>query len=155
NRGLNPHIEDVTRRIALEGVLAFAPDGLSTLGGTPEDSDKAREMFQQLDAQKSIRNFGDGFTYIKSRKDCTGKYGGVGFSWGAARANSRAAHDPHVRAAVPYYGRQADVNDVPKIKAAIQLHYAGEDDRINAGITAYEEAWKKAGIDYQRYIYEG
>src|SRR5690606_6165854 len=88
-------------------------------------------------------------------KVCTGKYGCVGFCWGGAMANNLAVHDPNLLAAVPYYGRQADVNDVPKIKAAIQLHYAGEDERINAGITAYEEALKKAGIDYQQYIYEG
>lgn len=155
NRGLNPHIEDVTRRMALEGFLAFAPDALAPLGGTPTDADKAREMFQKLDTQKNLKNFRNAFDVIKSRKDCSGKLGVIGFCWGGGMANLMAVHVPDLKAACPFYGRQADVADVPKIKAALQLHYAGQDERINAGIPAYEEALKKSGIAYELYTYEG
>jgi carboxymethylenebutenolidase len=155
NRGLNPHIEDVTRRIALEGFLAFAPNALAPLGGTPTDADKARELFQKLDAKKTIANFAKGFDYLKTRKDCNGKFGCIGFCWGGAMANNLAVQVPALRAAVPYYGRQADVADVPKIKAALLLHYAEMDERINAGIAAYEEALKANGINYTIYIYKG
>lgn len=155
NRGLNPHIEDVTRRMALEGFLAFAPDALAPLGGTPTDADKAREMFQKLDTQKNLKNFTNAFDVIKSRKDCSGKLGVIGFCWGGGMANLMAVHVPDLKAACPFYGRQADVADVPKIKAALQLHYAGQDERINAGIPAYEEALKKSGIAYELYTYEG
>lgn len=155
NRGLNPHIEDVTRRMALEGFLAFAPDALAPLGGTPTDADKAREMFQKLDTQKNLKNFTNAFDVIKSRKDCSGKLDVIGFCWGGGMANLMAVHVPDLKAACPFYGRQADVADVPKIKAALQLHYAGQDERINAGIPAYEEALKKSGIAYALYTYEG
>jgi len=155
NRGLNPHIEDVTRRMALEGFLAFAPDALAPLGGTPTDADKAREMFQKLDTQKNLKNFTNAFDVIKSRKDCSGKLGVIGFCWGGGMANLMAVHVPDLKAACPFYGRQADVADVPKIKAALQLHYAGQDERINAGIPAYEEALKKSGVAYGLYMYEG
>ncbi|GIV36433.1 MAG: carboxymethylenebutenolidase [Cyclobacteriaceae bacterium] len=155
NRGLNPHIEDVTRRMALEGFLAFAPNALAPLGGTPDDSDKARELFQKLDAAKTLKNFIRGFDYIKTRKDCNGKLGCVGFCWGGAMANNLAVHVPELRAAVAYYGRQPELSEVPKIKAAMLLHYAGLDERINVGIPAYEEALKKAGVRYQLYVYEG
>lgn len=155
NRGLNPHIEDVTRRMALEGFLAFAPNALAPLGGTPEDADKARELFQKLDAGKTLKNFIRGFDYLKTRDDCNGKFGCVGFCWGGALANNLAVNVPELRAAVPYYGRQPELTDVPKIKAALLLHYAGMDERINAGIPAYEEALKKAGVRYQLFIYEG
>ncbi|HYF69759.1 MAG TPA: dienelactone hydrolase family protein [Ohtaekwangia sp.] len=154
NRGLNPHIKDVTRRLALEGFLAFAPDALSLLGGTPEDGDKARDMFQQLDGVKSIANFAKGFEAMKKRNDCNGKTGCVGFCWGGAMANNLAIHVPDLRAAVPFYGRQPDLNDVPKIKASLQLHYAEHDERVNTGIPAYEEALKKAGVDYSLFIYD-
>ncbi len=155
NRGLNPHIEDVTRRMALEGFLAFAPNALAPLGGTPEDADKARELFQKLDAQKTLKNFILGFDYLKTRNDCNGRFGCVGFCWGGAMANNLAVHVPELRAAVPYYGRQPELADVPKIKAALLLHYAGMDERINAGIAAYEEALKQAGVRYQIFVYEG
>ena len=155
NRGLNPHIKDVTRRLALEGFLAFAPDALSLLGGTPEDGDKAREMFQQLDGEKTIQNFAKGFDAMKKRNDCNGKIGCVGFCWGGAMANNLATKVSDLRAAVPFYGRQPDLNEVPKIKASLQLHYAEHDERVNAGIPAYEEALKKAGIDYTVFMYEG
>ena len=155
NRGLNPHIEDVTRRMALEGFLAFAPDALSLVGGTPQDADKARELIGQLDATATIMNFAHAFEFMKKRKDSNDKFGCMGFCWGGAMANNLAVNVPYLRAAVPYYGRQPDVNDVPKIKAALQLHYAGLDERINAGIPAFEEALKKSNVPYELHLYEG
>jgi len=155
NRGLNPHIEDVTRRAALEGFLAIAPDALSVLGGTPADADQARDMFSKLDAKKTISNFAKAFDYLKTRKDCNEKFGCVGFCWGGAMANNLAIAVPELKAAVPFYGRQPDVAEVPKIKAALQLHYAQMDERVNAGIPAYEEALKKSNINYQLFMYEG
>lgn len=155
NRGLNPHIEDVTRRMALEGFLAIAPDALSTQGGTPMDGDKATEMFGKLDATKNIKNFTKAFDYLKTRKDCNGKFGCMGFCWGGALANQMAVHVPDLKVAIPFYGRQPETVDVPKIKAFVQLHYGEQDERVNAGIPAYEEALKKAGIRYELFIYEG
>ncbi|MEO7988338.1 MAG: dienelactone hydrolase family protein, partial [Chryseolinea sp.] len=155
NRGLNPHIEDVARRAALEGFIALAPDALSPLGGTPADTDQARELFTKLDAAKTQKNFIDAFTYLKTRKDCNEKFGCVGFCWGGAMANQLAVNIPDLKAAVPFYGRQPEVADVPKIKAALQLHYGSLDERVNAGIPAYEEALKKAGTRYELFIYEG
>jgi carboxymethylenebutenolidase len=155
NRGLNPHIEDVTRRMALAGFLALAPDALSPLGGTPADEDKARDLIGKLDAVKNLSNFIKGFDYFKSRNDCNGKWGCIGFCWGGGMANQLAVHVPDLKAAIPFYGRQPEAADVPKIKAALQLHYAGMDERINAGIPAYEEALKKAGTSYQLFTYEG
>lgn len=155
NRGLNPHIEDVARRVSLAGYIALAPDALSPLGGTPADADQARDMFQKLDAPKNLRNFVLAFDYLGRRSDCNGKFGTVGFCWGGGMVNQLAVNVPALKAAVAFYGRQADVADVPKIKAALQLHYAGMDDRINAGIPAYEEALKKSSISYELYQYEG
>ena len=155
NRGLNPHIEDVARRAALAGYVALAPDALSPQGGTPADADKARDMFQKLDAAKNLNNFIKAFDYLKARKDCKKKFGTVGFCWGGGMANQMAVNVPDLKAAVAFYGRQPEVADVPKIKAAVQLHYAGMDERINAGIPAYEEALKKANIKYELYTYEG
>jgi carboxymethylenebutenolidase len=155
NRGLNPHIEDVTRRVALAGFLALAPDALSPLGGTPADSDKARDMFQLLDAKKTISSFADAFGYLKSHKNSNGKFGCVGFCWGGAMANNLAVNVPELKAAVAFYGRQPDAAEVGKIKASLMLHYAGEDERVNAGISAYEEALKKEKINYELYRYEG
>jgi len=155
NRGLNPHIEDVTRRMALQGFLAMAPDALSPLGGTPADEDKARDLIGKLDAVKNLSNFIKGFDYFKSRNDCNGKWGCIGFCWGGGMANQLAVHVPDLKAAIPFYGRQPEASDVPRIKAALQLHYAGMDERINAGIPAYEEALKKAGTSYQLFTYEG
>lgn len=155
NRGLNPHIEDVTRRVGLAGFLALAPDGLSPLGGTPTDSDKAREMIGQLDKQKTLNNYIKAFDYLKSIPGCNGKTGCVGFCWGGAMANQLAVHVPDLKAAVAYYGAQPKAEDVPKIKSAVMLHYAGMDERINAGIPAYEEALKKAGTTYQLFMYDG
>ena len=155
NRGLNPHIEDVTRRMALEGFLAIAPDALSPLGGTPTNEDQARELFGKLDAAKNLKNFIKGFDYLKTRKDSIDKFGCIGFCWGGALANQLAVNVADLKVAVPFYGRQPDAADVPKIKAFVQLHYGGLDERVNAGIPAYEEALKKAGTHYELFIYEG
>lgn len=155
NRGLNPHIEDITRRVALAGYLALAPDALSPVGGTPTNEDEARDKIGKLDAQKNLNNYIKAFDYLKTREDYNGKSGCVGFCWGGGMANQLAVHVPDLKAAVAYYGRQPDAADVPKIKAAVQLHYGALDERINAGIPAYEEALKKAGTKYELYIYEG
>ncbi|MBX7125000.1 MAG: dienelactone hydrolase family protein [Cyclobacteriaceae bacterium] len=153
NRGLNPHIEDVTRRMALAGFVALAPDGLSPLGGTPENADQARDMFQKLDPAKTTANFSAGFDYLASRGLTNGKFGCVGFCWGGGMANNLAVNRPDLKAAVPFYGRQPAATDVPRIKAALQLHYAGMDERINAGIEPFETALKAAGVPYQLFVY--
>jgi carboxymethylenebutenolidase len=155
NRGLNPHIIDVTKRIAAEGFLAIGIDALSPLGGTPANEDKGRELIGQLDAAKNLQNYLKGLEYLRSRKDGNGKTGCVGFCWGGGLANKLAVNDPNLQAAVAYYGAQAPAADVPKIKADIMLHYGGLDERINAGIPAYEEALKQNHINYQLFVYEG
>ena len=155
NRGLNPHIEDVTRRAANAGYLAIAPDALGPQGGTPANEDQARELFTKLDAGQNLQNFIKGFEYLQTRKDYNGNAGCVGFCWGGGLSNDLAVNVPTLKAAVAFYGRQPDAAEVPKIKAAIQLHYGALDERINAGIPAYEEALKKAGVKYELYIYEG
>lgn len=155
NRGLNPHIKDVTRRAAKAGYLALAPDALSPFGGTPQNEDEARGLFGKLDAQKNLNNFLKAFDYLTARKDCNGKTGCVGFCWGGAMANQLAVHDPQLKAAVAFYGSQPKAEDVPKIKAALQLHYGSLDERIDAGIPAYEAALKAAGTKYELYMYEG
>ena len=155
NRGLNAHIEDVARRAASAGYLAIAPNALSSLGGTPANEDEARTKFQELKAEDSLQNFIKVFPYLQTRKDVNGNFGCVGFCWGGAMANSLAVNVPSLNAAVAFYGRQADAADVPQIKSAIQLHYGGLDERVNAGIPAYEEALKKNNIPYELYIYDG
>jgi len=155
NRGLNPHIEDVTRRVALEGFLAIGPDALSPLGGTPKDPDKARELIRKLDSQSTVQNYVAAVRYLKTHPASTGKVGVIGFCWGGGMANQVAVNSPDLSAAVPYYGRQPAAEDVPKIKASLLLHYAGDDKRTNKGIPAYEAALKKASVDYKIYMYEG
>jgi len=155
NRGLNPHIEDVARRAAKAGYIAIAPDALAPQGGTPENQDQAREMFGKINAAENLQNFIKGFDYIKTRKDSNNNFGCVGFCWGGALANQLAVNMPDLKAAVAFYGRQPEAIDVPKIKSAVQLHYGSLDERINAGIPAYEEALKKANTKYELYIYEG
>jgi carboxymethylenebutenolidase len=155
NRGLNPHIEDVARRMALEGYVAVAPDALSPLGGTPEDEAKAATLIGQLDMLSTTKNYLAAVKYLKTHPASTGKVGVVGFCWGGAMANQLAVNAPDLTAAVPFYGRQPAPEDVPKIKASLLLHYAGLDEGVNKGIAAYEEALKKASIDYKIYMYEG
>lgn len=155
NRGLNAHIEDVTRRAAKAGYLAIAPNALSSLGGTPENADEARAKFQQLKPEDNLQNFIKVFDYLATRKDCNGKFGCVGFCWGGAMSNSLAVNVPSLKAAVPFYGRQPAAEDVTKIKAALQLHYGALDEGVNKGIPAYEEALKNNKINYELYIYEG
>ena len=155
NRGLNLHIEDVARRAAKAGYLAIAPNALSSLGGTPESEDEARTKFQQLKAEDNLQNFIKVFDYLPRRKDCNGKFGCVGFCWGGGMSNDLAVNIPSLKAAVAFYGRQPKAEDAAKIKGAVQLHYGGLDERINAGIPAYEEALKKNNIPYELYVYEG
>jgi len=155
NRGLTPHIKDVTRRVAQAGYLALGVDALSVVGGTPADEDKGRELIGQLDAQKNLNNYLAALTYLRDRPECNGRTGCVGFCWGGGLANQLAVHDPRLNAAVAYYGQQPKAEDVPQIKANIMLHYGGLDQRINAGIPAYEAALKAAHIPYELFVYEG
>jgi len=155
NKGLHPHIEDVNRRVALDGFLSIAPDALSPLGGTPEDTDQARSLMRKLDSQATIKNYVAAAKYLKTHPQSTGKVGCIGFCWGGGIANQVAVNSPDLKAVVPFYGRQPASEDVPKIKASLLLHYAGLDKRINAGIEAFEAALKKASVDYKMYMYEG
>ena len=155
NRGLNPHTEDVARRVALEGFLAIAPDALSPLGGTPEDVDEARSLMRKLDSQATIKNYVAAVKYLKTHPQSTGKVGCMGFCWGGGMTNQVAVNSPDLTAAVPFYGSQPAPEDVPKIKASLLMHYAGLDERINAGIEAFEAALKKASVEYKIYMYEG
>src|SRR5712691_6123738 len=138
NRGLNPHIEDIARRIALENYIAFAPDALTPLGGYPGDEDKARELFAKLDQDKTRQDFVAAVAVLKMRPDCTGKVGVVGFCYGGGIANLLATRIPELSGAVPFYGNQPPAEDVARIKAPLLIHYAEKDDRINAGIPAFE-----------------
>jgi carboxymethylenebutenolidase len=155
NRGLNPHIRDVARRVALEGFVALAPDFLSPLGGTPTDEEKAREMFSQLDPAQTVANEVATVAFLKGHELGTGKVGAVGFCWGGGAVNDLAVASPDLNAAVAYYGRQPAAEDVAKIQAPLLLHYAGTDDRINAGIEAYKAALDAAGKQYQLFVYDG
>ncbi|WP_414471221.1 dienelactone hydrolase family protein [Microvirga sp. M2] len=155
NRGLNPHIKDVTRRIAAEGFIALGLDYLSPIGGTPDDEDKGRDMIGQLKAPDVIACGKAAVAYLKGLPDGNGKVGAVGFCWGGGAVNTLAVNEPDLNAGVAYYGGQPKAEDVPKIRAALMLHYGGLDERINAGIPAYEAALKQAGKTYEIYVYEG
>ena len=155
NRGLNPHIEDVARRAAAEGFWAIAPDALSPLGGTPDDTDMARTRLRQLDAEKTLGDYVAGVRFTRNHAETTDRVGCVGFCWGGGMVNSLAVSVPGLHAAVAFYGRQAPAADVPRIRAALLLHYAGRDERINAGIPEYETALQAAGVEYELYMYEG
>jgi carboxymethylenebutenolidase len=155
NRGLNAHIEDVARRAAKAGYLAIAPNALSPLGGTPSNEDEARTLFTKLDQADTLQNFIKAFDYLATRKDYNGKSGCVGFCWGGGMANQLAVNVPSLKAAVAFYGRQPDAADVSKIKSAVQLHYGGLDERINAGKDAYVDALKKNNIVHEVYVYDG
>ena len=153
--GLNEHIRDVTRRMAGEGFLALAPDALSPLGGTPEDTTGARGMMGQLDPVQTTKNFVAAVKYLKTHPLSNGKVGCTGFCWGGAMTNQVAVNCPSLDAAVPYYGSQPKTEEVPKIKAPLLIHYAENDQRINAGIEAFEEALKENGKEFQSFIYPG
>lgn len=154
NRGLNAHIEDVARRAALAGFIALAPDALSPLGNTPADMDKARELIGKLDREKTVKDFVAAVEYLRDHKKSNGNVGCVGFCWGGSMANQLAVNSADMKAAVAFYGGQPKAEDVPRIKGAVQLHYAGLDERINAGIADYEAALKKNNIVYELYRYE-
>jgi carboxymethylenebutenolidase len=155
NRGLNPHIKDVTRRMALEGFVAFGADYLAPLGGTPADEDKAREMIGTLKPEDAVAYSKAALKALISHPQGTGKAGAMGFCWGGGAVNDLAVNDPTLAAGVAYYGRQAKAEDVPKISAPMMLHYGALDERINAGIPTYEAALKANNKVYELYIYEG
>lgn len=155
NRGLNPHIEDIARRLAVDNFIAFAPDALFPLGGYPGDEDKARELFPQLEQAKTREDFVAAFDALKALPAGNGKVGVVGFCYGGGIANFLATRLPDLGAAVPFYGGQPAAEEVAKIKAPLLIHYAEADERINAGWPKYEEALKKAGVKYEAYIYPG
>jgi len=155
NRGLNPHIEDVARRVALEGYMAFAPDALFPLGGYPGDEDKARAEFQKLDQAKTREDFVEAAKWLKGRADCTGKVAVVGFCYGGSIANMLATRVPDLAGAVPFYGGQAKAEDVPNIKCPLLLQYAENDERVNAGWPAYEAALKAHSVRYEAHVYPG
>jgi len=155
NRGLNPHIEDIARRIALEQYVAFAPDALTALGGYPGDEDKARELFAKLDQQKTREDFVAAVAWLQKRPECSGKVGVVGFCYGGGITNMLATRVPDLAAAVPFYGAQPPPEEVAKIKAPLLIHYAEKDERINAGIPAFEAALKANHVKYQVFTYPG
>ncbi|MBB4274655.1 dienelactone hydrolase family protein [Rhizobium mongolense] len=154
NRGLNPHIRDVARRIALEGFVALAPDFLSPLGGTPENEDQAREMFGKLEAAATVANAEASLKYLKTLPSANGNVGAIGFCWGGGVVNNFATKSPELKAGVAYYGAQPKAG-VPNIKAALMLHYAGLDDRTNAGIDAYKKELEANGKSFQIFVYDG
>ena len=155
NRGLNPHIEDVARRFALENFVAFAPDALFPLGGYPGDEDKARELFPKLDQAKTREDFVAAFEFLKKRPETTGKVGAVGFCYGGGMVNYLATRLPDLAAGVAFYGSAPNLEDVPKIKAPLLIQSAEVDERINASWPGYEEALKAANIKYERFLYPG
>ncbi|MBA2689460.1 MAG: dienelactone hydrolase family protein [Burkholderiales bacterium] len=155
NRGLNPHIEDVARRLAREGFLALSPDLLSPMGGTPANEDTARDMIGKLDSKQTVQNLVSAVAFLKKHPHSTGKVGAIGFCWGGGMVGNLAVNAPDLDAAVVYYGRQPKTEDVEKIKAPLLLHYAGLDTRVNEGIPPFEEALKKAQKKYTVHLYEG
>jgi carboxymethylenebutenolidase len=155
NRGLNPHIEDVARRLALDNFVAFAPDALFPLGGYPGDEDKAREVFPKLDQAKTREDFVAAAAWLKARPETNGKIGAVGFCYGGGIVNMLATRMPDLAAGVPFYGSAPNLEDVPKIKAALLVQSAEVDERINASWPGYEAALKAANVPYQRYVYPG
>lgn len=155
NRGLNPYIQDVARRVAKAGFMALAPDGLTPLGGYPGNDDDGRELQRRVDPEKLLNDFFSGFEALRAREDCTGKVGAVGFCYGGGVCNALAVAYPELAASVPFYGRQPRAEDVPRIQAPLLLHYAGLDGRINEGWPAFEAALKQHGKTYAAHIYDG
>ena len=155
NRGLNPHIEDIARRLALGNFVAFAPDALTPLGGYPGDEDKARELFAKLDQKKATEDFVAAANYLKSRPESSGKMGVVGFCYGGGMAHTLSVRMPELNAAVPFYGNHPAAEDAVKVKAPLLIHFAGVDERINSAWPAYEAALKAAGTRYTAHQYAG
>jgi carboxymethylenebutenolidase len=155
NRGLNPHIEDIARRLAVDGFLSYAPDALAPVGGYPGDEDKARDAFSKLDANKTRADFVAATRALLALAEGNGKVGVVGFCFGGGMANYLATQVPELAAAVPFYGGQPPADDVARITAPLLIHYAGQDERINAGWPAYEAALKAGGKRHQAFVYAG
>lgn len=155
NRGLNPHIEDIVRRLALDNFMAFALDALAPLGGYPGDEDQARTLFAKLDQTKTREDFVTAARYLKTRPDCTGKLGTVGFCYGGGMAHLLSTRLPELNAAVSFYGNHPATEEAAKVKAPLQIHFAGIDERINAAWPVYEAALKAAGVTYTAYTYPG
>lgn len=155
NRGLNPHIEDIARRLALDNFMAFAPDALAALGGYPGDEDKARQLFPQLDSTKTREDFVAAANWAKSRPDSTGKIGAVGFCWGGAMVNFLATRMPDLAAGVPFYGTAPSAEEAAKIKAPLLIQYAENDDRVNATWPAFEAALKANNVPHEMHKYPG
>jgi carboxymethylenebutenolidase len=155
NRGLNPYIEDVARRLGKAGFMAMAPDGLTSVGGYPGNDDQGRELQQQVDPEKLMNDFFAGFEYLMNREDSTGKVGAVGFCYGGGVVNAIAVAYPELAAAVPFYGRQPPAEDVAQIQAPLLIHYGELDERINEGWPAFEEALKANGKTYTAHVYPG
>jgi carboxymethylenebutenolidase len=153
NRGLNPYIEDVARRLAVANYVAFAPDSLTPVGGYPGDEDKARELFAKQDADKRLEDLLAAVPYLKSRPDCNGRYGAVGFCFGGGVVNTMAVRLPDLAAGVPFYGAQPAAADVAHIKAPLLIQYASDDQRVNSGWPAYEAALKANGVRYEMHMY--
>jgi carboxymethylenebutenolidase len=155
NRGLNPHIEDIARRLALDNFVAFAPDALFPLGGYPGSEDKAREIFPKLDQSKTREDFVTALGWLKARPETNGRVGAVGFCYGGGIVNMLATRAPDLLAGVAFYGSAPTLEDVPKIKASLVIQSAETDERINAGWPAYEAALKAANVKYERFLYPG
>lgn len=155
NRGLNPYIEDVARRVAKAGFMALAPDGLTSVGGYPGNDEEGRELQRTVDREALMNDFFNGFEHLLNRSDSTGKVGAVGFCYGGGVCNALAVAFPEMAASVPFYGRQASVEDVPRIQAPLLLHYAALDERINAGWPDYEKALIANNKVYEAHIYPG
>ena len=155
NRGLNPHIEDVARRVALANYVAFAPDALTPLGGYPGDEDRARELFAKLDRLRTREDFLAALAFLEKHPGCSGKVGAMGFCWGGAMVGFLATRVPALAAGVPFYGGQPPEEEVARIRAPLLIHHAEHDDRINAGIPAFERALAAAKVRYQLFTYPG
>ena len=155
NRGLNPHIEDIARRLALDNFIAFAPDALTPLGGYPGDEDKARDLFPKLDQAKTREDFLAAAKVLKERPECSGKYGSVGFCYGGGMVHFLSTRLPDLGAGVPFYGNHPAAEDAARVKAPLLIHFAGVDERINAAWPAYEAALKAAGARYTAHQYAG
>ena len=155
NRGLNPHIEDITRRVALENFMAFAPDALAAIGGYPGTEDEARKLFGTLDRPKTAEDMLNAAKYLKARPDCTGKIGAVGFCWGGSQSHALATKMPDLAAAVPFYGGAPAPADAPNVKAALLVQLAENDPGVNKSWATFEPALKEAGVKYEAHVYPG